>query len=84
MRFGDAGTGAHQGGGFGLHRAAATDMQGELALRGIMLDGGGVEQWFDRFVIHFFTRSPWAGAGPVLPRLVQSDNLSREIGGRPV
>jgi hypothetical protein len=33
MRFGDAEIGEHQGGGFGLHRAAAIGMQGELAGR---------------------------------------------------
>ena len=37
MRFGDAEIGEHQGGGFGLHRAAAIGMQGELAGRDIML-----------------------------------------------
>ena len=44
MRFGDAEIGEHQGGGFGLHRAAAIGMQGELAGRDIMLDDGVVEQ----------------------------------------
>ncbi len=44
MRFGDAEIGEHQGGGFGLHRAAAIGMQGELARRDIMLDDGVVEQ----------------------------------------
>ena len=48
MRFGDAEIGEHQGGGFGLHRAAAIGMQGELAGRDIMLDDGVVEQWIEQ------------------------------------
>ncbi len=37
MRFCDAEIGEHQGGGFGLHRAAAIGMQGELAGNGSWL-----------------------------------------------
>ena len=47
MRFGDAEIGEQQGSGFGLHRAAAIGMQGELAGRDIVLDGGVVEQRFE-------------------------------------
>jgi len=38
MRFCDAEIGEQQGSGFGLHRAAAVGMQGELAGGDIMLD----------------------------------------------
>ena len=48
MRFGDAEIGEHQGGGFGLHRAAAIRMQGKLAGDDIMLDDGVVEQGFEQ------------------------------------
>ena len=47
MRFGDAEIGEQQGSGFGLHRAAAVGMQGELAGGDIMLDDGVVEQGFE-------------------------------------
>ena len=40
MRFCDAEIGEQQGSGFGLHRAAAVGMQGELAGGDIMLDDG--------------------------------------------
>jgi len=40
----DAEIGEQQGSGFGLHRAAAVGMQGELAGGDIMLDDGVVEQ----------------------------------------
>ena len=46
MRFGDAEIGEQQGSGFGLHRAAAVGMQGELAGGDIMLDDGVVEHGF--------------------------------------
>jgi len=48
MRFGDAEIGEQQGSGFGLHRAAAVGMQGELAGANIMLDDGVVEQGFEQ------------------------------------
>ena len=48
MRFGDAEISEDQGGGFGLHRAAAIGMQGELALGDIMLDDGVVEEGFEQ------------------------------------
>src|ERR1019366_9343731 len=48
MRFGDAEIGEQQGSGFGLHRAAAVGMQGELAGDDIMLDDGVVEQGFEQ------------------------------------
>ena len=48
MRFGDAEIGEQQGGGLGLHRAAAVGMQGELAGRDIVLDDGVVEQRFEQ------------------------------------
>src|SRR5450756_695380 len=48
MRFGDAEIGEQQGSGFGLHRAAAVGMQGELAGGDIMLHDGVVEQGFEQ------------------------------------
>ena len=48
MRFCDAEIGEQQGSGFGLHRAAAVGMQGELAGGDIMLDDGVVEQGFEQ------------------------------------
>ena len=48
MRFGDAEIGEHQGGGFGLHRAAAIGMQSELAGRDMMLGDGVIEQGLEQ------------------------------------
>ena len=48
MRFCDAKIGEQQGSGFGLHRAAAVGMQGELAGGDIMLHDGVVEQGFEQ------------------------------------
>jgi hypothetical protein len=48
MRFCYAEIGEQQGSGFGLHRAAAVGMQGELAGGDILLDDGVVEQGFEQ------------------------------------
>jgi hypothetical protein len=48
MRFGDAEIGDQQGSGFGLHRAGAVGIRGELAGGDIMLDDGVVEQGFEQ------------------------------------
>ena len=44
MRLGDAEVGQHQGGGLGLHGAAAVGMEGQLARRHGVLGEGVIEQ----------------------------------------